>query len=94
MVSYIFSHKEWSNNKLSLTYRDSDLKYLEDMAGRYHTDIENMNKIFLKGYYCINTLITGVEKENDYKLIVKVKYYGDKSRHERKENTHQQKIDI
>lgn len=90
----ILREKGWKNSKLSLTYEDSDLKYLEEVASKAHTDIEYINKHVSLGYYCLKTLITGVAKDNDYKLLIKVKYYGDKSRHEHKENTHHQKIDI
>lgn len=93
MVS-ILSLKGWKNDRLNLSFEDSELKELEKMAGRFHTDIEYINKHVSIGYYCIHTVITGSKKSNYYKLDLKAKYYGDKSRHEHKKNTHKQKIDI
>jgi hypothetical protein len=84
----------WKNDRLSVIYEDSELRILEEIAGTFHTDIEYVNKHITIGYYRIRTEITGSEKENHYKLRLKARYYGDKSKHEHKKNTHRQKINI
>ena len=84
----------WNNDgsELNAINTDSDLKYLEGYASELHNGVECINKILKKGKYVIETKITG--EENNYKLSVKIKYYGEESEYEHKENSHRQEIDI
>ncbi len=84
----------WKGDKLFFEYEDSCLKCLEEKAAKIHNDITYLNEHISIGYYSLETVITGSEKDNKYELIIKVMYYGDRSKHEYKENTHRQKIDI
>lgn len=86
--------KDWDDDKLNLTFEESDQKYLEEKAGRLHTSVESINEYIKVGHYEINTLLTGNDKEQNFKLEVKIRYYDEKSEHECKENTHRQEINI
>jgi len=83
----------WEGNELKISYKDSNIKYLEEKATKLHNEVDRINYPLIDGKYIIDTFITGVEKDNDYNLSVKIKYYG-KSEHECKKNSHGQKIDI
>ena len=72
----------------------SDVKYLEEKASAFHTEIREVNQYLTKSLFVIETSIAGSYKENNYKLAVKIEHYDNRSGHEHKENTHRQKIDI
>ena len=83
----------WSNNgRLKFTRKDSSLKELELFTSELHNSVERTNSMLKESKYVIRTKITG--EENNYELFVKIIYYGTKSEHEHKENTHRQEIDI
>ena len=94
MAKSILEIEGWKNDKLSVEFEDSCLKCLAEKAGNYHTQIDFINNHASIGHYCLHTTIKGNKKKQHYKLRVKVRYYGDKSKHEHKENTHRQKINI
>lgn len=82
----------WEGTSLNYQYEDSDLKYLNEKASILHTTIENANETLINGSYSIDTLITGVEKDNDYALHILIQYNDDKSKH--KNNSHREEIHI
>lgn len=90
----ILSIKKWKNGKFSKTYEDTDLKTLEDIAGKLHTEVESINRQTKSIHYSLHTSINGSRKKSYYKLHIKARFYHDKSKHEHKENTHRQKIHI
>ena len=90
----IFSLDGWNEDNFKMDYIDSDLKVLEIKAEWFHNQVKDINSVLLKTKYVIDTAITGDEKENKYKLSVKIEYYGSKQEHEHKENTHIQEINI
>jgi len=72
----------------------SDIKYLEEKASAFHTEVRQVNEVLTKSMFVIETNITGSYKEKNYKLAVKIEHYASRSEHEHKENTHRQKINI
>jgi len=84
----------WSENgsKLNFTKKDSDLKYLEKYTSDLHNGVYEINKLLTMSKYVISTLITG--EKNNYELSVKIEYYGNKSEHEYKKDSHRQEIHI
>ena len=94
MIKSILKFKGWKNDRLNVDFEDSCLKCLEEIASKYHNEINFINAYIGIGFYAIKTVMTGSEKNQHYKLKVKVKYYDDKSKHEHKKNTHRQKINI
>ena len=78
--------------RLKYTVQDSSLKCLEILASELHTGVEHVNKSLKKSKYVIATKITG--EENNYEMLVKIKYYDSKSRYEYKKNSHRQEINI
>ena len=84
----------WSEDgsKLDYSQKDSDLKYLEIHASELHNAVHVINELLTMSKYVIDTLITG--EENNYEMIVKIQYYGNKSEHEHQKDSHRQEIDI
>ena len=94
MIGEILKLEGWKGIKLKYIYEDPDLKWLDDKASEYHTIIDKANEFLTESKYVIHTFISGNEKENHYKLKVKITYYENRSKHEHKKNTHGQKINI
>jgi len=92
-IRKILSLKGWSGCELNCEFEETNLKALEEKATIFHNTIERANKTQVVGGYVIETLITGIEKENNYILHVKINYYGS-NKYEHKENSHRQKIYI
>lgn len=90
----ILEPSNWKEEKLSVTIRDASLKYLEELATKYHTEVEEINKYLTKSKYVVSTFINGSEKNNDYKLLIKATYYGNKSKHKSKNNSHRQEVSL
>ena len=77
---------------LSFSKEDSELKELELFVSDLHTSVERINNTLKESEYVIESSITG--KENDYLMLVKIQYYGKKSKDEYKKNSHRQEINI
>jgi hypothetical protein len=77
---------------LTFSKEDSELKELELFVSDLHTSVERINNTLKKSKYVIQTSITG--KENNYLMLVKIQYYGNKSKNEHKKNSHRQEINI
>lgn len=83
----------WSDDgELQFTKEDSSLKELEIYASELHNGVQFVNKTLKESKYVIDTLVTG--EENNYEMVVKLKYYGTKSEHEYKKDSHRQEINI
>jgi hypothetical protein len=80
------------DGKLTFSKEDSVLKELELFVSDLHTSVEKVNETLKESKYIIESSITG--EENDYLMLVKIQYYGQKSGYEHKKNSHKQTINI
>jgi hypothetical protein len=85
----------WKGSEIALSYKDSELKYLEEKASKLHNEVDDLNKYLVNAdfKYIIDTFITGSEEKKKYKLSVKIKQYV-KSENEHKKDSHRQEINI
>lgn len=88
--------KGWDKDgsRIDVSYFSSSTKWLNRKAEELHSEVDEINLSMKEGRYIITTVLSGTKTKDDYKLKVKIKYYKDEPKHEHKENSHRQKINI
>lgn len=90
----ILSIDGWKGNTLIKEYEDTSLKYLNSKASELHNAVDAVNEAMPTGKYVIHTKIMGYKKKHYYTLHVLIRYLENGKKHEHKENTHREEINI